>query len=193
MGKLFEIEELDKQATATGHFAEAAAATGRSVLAMAESVETLRAVVGNVEPDQVIKFVTNGAWSMHDLLGYLLQKTGPARIYLSTWTITETPVRVLCNLKEQGLITELHCVLDYRTKDRTPKPFQLLSGVANRVKLTKCHAKVTVIENDAWGISIVGSANYSKNPRLEAGTIFTTKHDAVFDRAWLERTLDDNG
>lgn len=155
------------------------------------STKALDAVIGKLTPNCHLHFMSKGEWSMHELLSYLLQQTGPARVYITTWTITEDPVAKLFLMKEQGLIQELHCILDYRIKDRKPKPFQFLEQTADRILLTKCHAKVTVIENETWQVAIIGSANYSKNPRIEAGIICTDKQISQFHKSWIEQQFDE--
>lgn len=149
------------------------------------TIKQLKKTVGEIQPGTVIQFCTGGQWSMHELLHYILLKTGPAKVCLSTWTITEQPLRTILDLHKRGLITELNCLFDHRIKERTPKAFQLAQGIVHKMKLTKIHAKVTVVENDQWGVAIIGSANLSRNPRIEAGVIFTDKVSAAFNRSWI--------
>jgi len=143
-------------------------------------------------PDRVFKFFTDGAWSMHHLVQYFLEQIGPAELVISTWTLTENPARILVNLKEAGLITSLHCLFDYRIQDRSPNSYQLIQSIADKIKLTKVHAKVATITQDQKGVSIVGSANFSKNKRLEAGTVFTKRTDAMFDRDWIMKKINES-
>ncbi len=157
----------------------------RAILASAESREAMEAMIGELDHDQVIKFYTRGAWSMHQLLEYVLLQTGPANVTFSTWTISEDPARKMFELKQAGIIKSLRALIDFRIRQRHPQPYQLLESICDQIKLGKCHAKITIIENETWSVSIVGSANYSRNHRLEAGTIFTRKADVVFDRIML--------
>ncbi len=153
--------------------------------------EAIADVVGEFEPDKLIKFFTDGAWSMHQLVQYFIEQIGACEVYISTWTLTENPARVLLNLKDAGLITALHCLFDYRIQDRSPKSYQLISSIADSIKLTKCHAKVATMVNDHYGVSIVGSANFSKNKRLEAGTIFTSREAALFDQKCIKKKMNE--
>lgn len=146
---------------------------------------------GMYADDQTYKFYTDGAWSMHHLVQYFLEQIGPSIVHISTWTLTENPARILLNLKEAGLIKELHALFDYRIQDRSPKSFQLIQSVCDRIKLTKCHAKVATMVNDQHGVSIVGSANFSKNRRLEAGTVFTSRISALFDQDFIKAKIDE--
>ena len=151
---------------------------------------TLDECFGEFQPGVTLKFFTDGAWSMHHLVQYFLEQVGPSELVISTWTLTENPARILLNLKDAGLITALHCLFDYRIQDRSPKSYQLIESFADTIKLTKCHAKVATMLNEDHGVSIVGSANFSKNKRLEAGTVFTNREAALFDRNWIKGLID---
>ena len=152
----------------------------------------LQEVFGTIGQDQILPFVSLGDWSTHDLLFFLLEQTGPARVYFTTWAISEYAIRQLYNLIEQGMILELKGIFDYRNGILKPAELQFLEKISTEIKPAKCHAKVTVLENDNWGISIVGSANYTRNPRIEAGVLFTLKDVAAFERNWIEKELLNN-
>jgi hypothetical protein len=156
---------------------------GKSLLVLAEMANAL-------DHNQSIQYCTGGRWSMHEMVRMILLKTGPAKVWMTTWTITEEPMRVLLDLIKTGYISELSAVLDYRIEKRKPEAFQLASNIITRIKLTKCHAKVAVIRNEEWNITIVGSANFSKNPRIEAGVIFTDKESADFHIQWIDDVID---
>ena len=149
----------------------------------------LQDVFGTIGQDQIMPFVSLGDWSTHDLLFFLLEQTGPASVYFTTWAISEYAIRQLYNLIEKGMILELKGIFDYRNGIRKPAELQFLEKISTEIKPAKCHAKVTVLQNDNWGISIVGSANYTRNPRIEAGVLFTLKNVAVFERNWIQREL----
>ncbi|WP_409627919.1 hypothetical protein [Belliella pelovolcani] len=155
-----------------------------------KSLTELAHTIGELDHDTTIQYCTGGRWSMHQLLQYALLKTGPAKVWMTTWTITEEPMRVVLELIKTGLITELSAVLDYRIERRKPEAFQLASNIITKIKLTKCHAKVLVIQNDAWNIAVVTTANFSKNPRIEAGVIFTDKASAEFHKKWIDDVID---
>jgi hypothetical protein len=50
----------------------------------------------------------------------------------------------------------------------------------------KCHAKLLVVINKDWAVSVTGSANLTKNSRLEAGVISCTPAIANFHKSWIE-------
>ena len=146
--------------------------------------QVIRDVIGNISQGETIHYATSGAWNAHELLEHLLKITGPAKVYLTTWAMSENPVRSILNLIDQGLITELNCVFDLKVQDRAPKVFQLIQGISS-------HAKVFVIQNDSWAISNSGSANWTRNPRMEAGVLSADPIVAEFHKKWIMRLIND--
>lgn len=149
--------------------------------------EVIKKIAAGVKQNETIHFCTHGCFSMHELVEQLMTVSGPAKVYITTWAMTENPARAILQLMNDGLITELFCLFDYKIRERSPKAFQLAEGFMSKIKLTKCHAKVTLILNEQWGITILGSANYTRNPRTEAGIICTVKSASEFHRAWIEK------
>jgi len=147
--------------------------------------ENVELVIGEIEKNEIKQFVTRAQWSNHELLEYILSFTGPAEVYLTTWSISENPVRVIVGLLEKKLITELHCVFDYRIRTQNANAFQLAENNFVHIKLVKCHAKIMVVVNEEWSVTVIGSANFNNNPRIESGVIFTDRKSAVFNRDWI--------
>jgi hypothetical protein len=163
--------------------------TGANLLTIGKANEKLHQVFGKVIDGQSVHYASLGDWSTHDLLFFLLEQTGPARVYFTTWAISEYAIRQLYQFIEHGLILEIKGIFDYRNGIRKPAELQFLQKITTDIKAAKCHAKVTVIENDCWGISVVGSANYTRNPRIEAGVLCCDKTVATFHRDWILKEL----
>lgn len=155
-----------------------------------KSLKQLRQVIGQLAQGDTIAYATGGQWSSHEMLRYCLQTTGPARVALTTWAVTEDPLRMIHQLINSGQITAFDCVFDYRTEKRKPEALQFAKSIEARVKLSHCHAKILVIQNDTWSITVVSSANFTNNPRLEAGTIFTSKAAADFYLSIIQKEFD---
>ena len=165
--------------------------TGTSGCFIGKANEKLQQKIGTISPNLTIHYASLGDWSTHDLLFYLLQITGPAKVYFTTWAISEYAIRQLHSFIQQGHILELHGIFDYRNGVRKPAELQFLQQITTNIKPAKCHAKVTSIINDAWGIAVNGSANYTRNPRIEAGTICTERPVAEFHRDWILKELNE--
>lgn len=146
-------------------------------------------VIGTLEQDTVTQFVTKGEWSTHDLIFHILNQTGAAELTIATWSVTSPVVAQISNMIEKGLITKLNGLFDWRMKVRCPEAEQFMRYNCANIRLINCHAKVTVIKNKDWNITIVGSSNLTNNPRIESGVIFTDKETADFNLEWMNGEL----
>ncbi len=164
--------------------------TGDLMEAMCKTME-LKEVIDYVKKKFTVFWVSNGNWSMHQLLMALLDIAGPAVVYISTYALSETPARYLVQLKEAGIITELYCVIDNRVDTRTAATLQVIKAIAKQFSLIDTHAKVTVITNDDWKITVIGSANYTENKRYEADVISCADNAAELQLKWIKKALAD--
>jgi hypothetical protein len=160
------------------------------VATLGGSLSELKQSVAEIAPDRYIHFVTAGKWSSHQLLRYLIEQTGAVHLRMCTWSMTEDLCRALLQLRNKGLLLSAECVLSERINERTPTVFQLAKNTFDKIKLAKLHAKVMVLYNDAWNVTIVGSANLTRNPKMEAGVIDSHKAIADFHLKWLQDELD---
>lgn len=132
-----------------------------------------------------IEFLTNGAWSSHQLLEKILRTVGASNVIMTTWAITEKPIRTLYKLKNEGLIIKLGGLFDKKVRSHNPKAYGFAKEVFDRIEESSCHAKVTIIENKNWNIAIVSTANYTVNKRIEVGTIRCNKESVDFHKKWI--------
>ena len=116
------------------------------------------------ELQTMTKLTPTGGWNKGDL-----RKNGRSAYKFSSFEILPNP-------EPDEFEDKLKKLLDFLEQD-------------NDIKAAKCHAKVTVIQNETWGISIVSSANYTRNPRIEAGVICNSKEIAEFHKNWIVNEL----
>jgi hypothetical protein len=185
---LFEFPS--NKANITTEEASSTSSEGPSLFFKGQSLKQLRKVIGELQQDQHIHFQTSGSWSMHNLMEYILRKIGKADVYFTTYSITEETLRNVHKLIDEDLINSIHALFDYRIEKRKAESFQFASRIMNDYCLVKCHAKVMVIANDDWKVSIVGSANMTTNTKLEAGVICTDKSVAHFHKNWIMEKFD---
>jgi hypothetical protein len=162
---------------------------GDSSCFLSSKTSKLSSVFGKVEKDTTYHIATRGNWSSPHLIEHLLSQIGPAKCYLTSWSVKEQAVRILMLLMDTGKITELHALFDERIKVNCPQAYQLAESNIADIRLTKIHAKMVVLMNDDWGISISTSANLTRNPRIEKFVISTHMHVARFDKDWIDAEL----
>lgn len=149
-----------------------------------KNAEQLKLAVGDLKEGECLQFMTNGAWSSHDMIDFFLRKIGRSDVFLTSWAVSEQAARRVAKLHEDGLINDLTCLFDYRIKDRKYEPVLLFEKIG-KVHLVKIHAKVIILQNSDTAITIITSGNLSKNMRIEAGTIFCCPDSAIFHKQWI--------
>jgi len=76
---LFRVSDLVKKKSDNGS-SGAVTASGTHIFKIGTANAKLTEVFGTIAQDQVIPYVSLGDWSTHDLLFFLLEQTGPARV-----------------------------------------------------------------------------------------------------------------
>ncbi|HRN79980.1 MAG TPA: hypothetical protein PKY29_04475 [Ferruginibacter sp.] len=186
---LVKINSISDAATINNHFVTVQV---NEHTVVCKAPEKLKVLIDALQPNCCTHYVSDGYWSMHDLVMSLLKKYNqPADLYITTYAIREYAVRQLLFAAESGLLKKINLLVDYRAKVRTPEVFQLIENVMSEVFLTRVHAKVCVIKLPDLIISIVGSSNWTTNPKIEAGTISLNKEVGEFNIKWITEIMQD--
>lgn len=146
-------------------------------------------VMAQLAPGKLVQWVSNGDWSMHELLLAMLEKTGPATVHISSYAFSEKPARIIAGLVHSRVISSLYCIIDSRVDTRSASALSLLQGCAYSCKLLATHAKVTVVANNSCQLVAIGSANYTENHRYEAGVLLEDFHSAIYHQNWITHAI----
>ncbi len=139
-------------------------------------------------------YYSEGDFSMHELLEALLDLTGPASVKITSFSITEVAIRAFHRLSEERKITNLRCILDQTVKSYRLGLLLFAVNVSSEIALAKNHAKIILIENDKWKLTVVSSANFNVNDKIEAGIVsgchdvydfFSLKFDETFQKSTI--------
>lgn len=144
-----------------------------------EPWEILSKHIGQVEKGGLYNFWTFGRYCMTDIINHLLRITGPADVTATTWSINAASVQTMLNRRKDGLLTSFRMWIDPRVRRAAPEPLALLRHNFETV-IAPVHAKIALIGNDEWKISVSGSVNFTSNPQPERGIIQCI--EAVYDR-----------
>jgi hypothetical protein len=140
---------------------------------------------GQIIPGTQKHYYSDGNFNLLRLIFHILQQTGPAHVLMSTYSISQDSLEQVRNRINRGEILSIRFLIDNRVKVMSPRPFQMLKeGFSYRC--VSLHAKVALIWNDDWHLSIVTSQNATDNPKLERGVIFTDPEIFNFDKTVLE-------
>ena len=125
---------------------------------------------------------TKGNFAMHDLLLHLvslhLKKSSCAPdVWLTTFSMTEMSANVVGKLKVDKMIGQLSILMDKESRTRYAQVDQILSNISDHYVLTHIHAKVLIVSSQYASHTVIGSANWTKNPRIECLTVFKNNVD----------------
>jgi len=141
---------------------------------------TLTKAIGQIHQGRNTHYYSFGNFNLVRLIVYLLKQLGPSHLMLTTYSFSTKSIHQLNNLIEKKQILSFRVILDNRVRSISPKPFQMIAASFN-YRCTSVHAKIALIWNENWQISIVTSQNATNNPKLERGIIFTDKEIFDFD------------
>lgn len=143
----------------------------KALLKNKQNMDSAEHLAEMIRCQEQVFFTSDGLFSTHDLLEALLKHFCPANLYLSTYSITEFPARIISSLQDANKVNELHMLLDREFPRRYPKVDQFLQELCTTIGYTAVHAKIMVLETPKESLMVMGSANWTVNPRLEAGVI----------------------
>jgi len=194
---LFDIDELEGPAVgvAAKRRARAKSSAAKDIddrkpdLLAARALSRAADVIGKLAPGVHRHFVSDGEWALHDTLAHVLANTGPADVWLATWSISPDGLARLLKIQEDGYLLSLSMMSDWRLKVRRPEAVQLAKGSGVRLRVGHCHAKAAVIRNDKWDLVIITSANLTNNPRTEVYVLLDNAAAADFHVAWIEHGM----
>ena len=116
--------------------------------------------------------------SLVRLMLHIIKQTGPVHAFMTSYSFSQKSIEAIQRQIETKNFLSFKVIVDNRVRSLSPKPFQMLIESFD-YRCSSIHAKVALLWNDKWNISIVTSQNATDNPKLERGTIFTDK--TVFD------------
>lgn len=146
---------------------------------------SLLKTIGTLEPGIQKHYYSDGNFNLMRLVFHLLKQTGPADILMTTYSISQATLEAVTQRLNTGLISRIRFLIDNRVKVMSPKPFQYMKENFN-FRCISLHAKVALIGNETWKVTIVTSQNATDNPKLERGIIFTDPRIYQYDLQILE-------
>ena len=136
-------------------------------------------------------FYSVGGFNLIQLIFYVLHFTGPANLFLTSYSISVDSINALRRKVDRNEILSVKFLIDNRVRSISPKPFDVLVNTfPGAYRCCAMHAKVALIWNDTWKVDIVGSQNATCNPKLERGVIFVQDDIFDFDKKMLDYEFD---
>lgn len=114
------------------------------------------------------------------LLGWILEQTGRADVYVSTFSTSDAFLSGFYRLKKCGMIGNSVLVADLKASNKTMKLYRLMQKCFDTVYLSMNHSKIVLVQNDKYTISVITSQNQTYGDRAEC-TMVTTDQRIFLD------------
>ncbi|KXB86065.1 hypothetical protein HMPREF3034_00013 [Prevotella sp. DNF00663] len=111
------------------------------------------------------------------LLGWILEQTGRADVYVSTFSTSDAFLSGFWRLKKKKLIGHSVLVADLKASQKTIQLYKLMQNNFDTVYLSMNHSKIMLIQNEKWTVSVITSQNQTYGDRAEC-TMVTTSQEA---------------
>jgi len=163
----------------------------RRTMIRAFSAESAAMAVGDLTPGCEIYGFTKGQFSLIDLVEHCLTCTGPADVFIATWSAAAGDIQRAHKFLKNGRIRSIRFLVDYSFQSRKPEFCQELVATFGHdvLRVTVTHAKYVMIRNDDWNLVVRTSMNLNYNPRFENFEIsddmeFAEFQQAIVDEVW---------
>ncbi len=186
---LFKPSQIETAETTKKSKSGAMTDTNRQEAKLCRAEQALAEAMPKLERNTTTHFLTAGAWALHDLVRHIVRQTGPAHLIGFTWSITEPAVRQLVKMRNEGDILSMSLIIDTAMSKWSRAACLFAQNNALDFRTTPIHAKGFLITNDEWSVSVISSANFSNNPRIEAGVITDNPDIYNFHREWIDPTI----
>ena len=130
----------------------------------------------------------SNAVQVADLLEWILEQVGTAKVWQTSFSISEEFLRRLFFIEKSGRVSEFNLVLDHKATNKTLKLWSFMTQVIERTYLTDNHSKILLVEADSGQkVAVVTSQNLTRGNRHESAfistepVIFDTLHAQVTD------------
>ena len=149
------------------------------------------AMIGKVEPGDEISGITNGQFSLVDILHHLLTETGPADVVIATWTMGVYDAEKAYAFAGEKLIKSIRFIVDPSMFCRRPELASVLvKGFGpESFRAVNSHAKFMTVRGADLALCVRSSMNLNENKRLESFDIsacdeMTAFYEGVADEIW---------
>ena len=114
------------------------------------------------------------------LLNWILQQTGRADVYVSTFSTSEAFLSGFFNLRKKKLIGHSVLLADLKASKKTLQLYRLMQSCFDSVYLGMNHSKIVLVQNDTHLVSVISSQNQTYGDRAEC-TMVTTDQMAFYN------------
>ncbi len=142
-----------------------------------------------IEQNKLYTFMSFGNWSLKHVVFHLLKLAGKSNVWSTTYGLGPNAAKGIVSGLNNGLIDSFNFLYDNKIKSYKVEAHDIC--ISNfPVKICSIHAKITVLLNKNWGVTISGSANWSdSNNKIETTIISTNRNLALFHKKWIDAAM----
>ena len=116
----------------------------------------------------------SNAVQVADLLEWILEQVGTAKVWQTSFSISEEFIRRLFFIEKSGRVSEFNLVLDHKATNKTLKLWSFMTQVIQRTFLTDNHSKILLVQaENGQTVSVITSQNLTRGNRHESAFIAT--------------------
>jgi hypothetical protein len=132
--------------------------------------ETAAEIIGPIAGGDDICGVTNGQFSLVDIVEHVLSQTGPADVSIATWTMGIYDAEQAYRFVTDKRIRSIRFVVDPSMFTRRPELAAVLVKAfgPDAFRAVNSHAKFATVRGDGLAVAIRSSMNLNRNERLES-------------------------
>jgi hypothetical protein len=152
-------------------------------------------VAALVEPNCRIMGLTQGQFSLIDLIHAILQKVGASDVIVTTWSAGIKDAHQVRWMIDTDLINSFQIITDHSYATRQKSYAASLEDLFGRenIRTSEIHAKFTLIKNDNFNIVIRTSMNLNSNKTCENFEIDDDKAVYEFYSNFIDHTFSQMG
>ena len=158
------------------------------------SLQVAEEIIGTVRAGDRLHIVTDGWWAMEEPICIVAEQLGPCDFHMITWAINDDAVLRLAEAMRVGHVRHVRAVIDERMKVLRPAALDILQTAVGpgNLGIFACHAKAYVLRqvDGPMAVAMVGSANWTQNPRPESLVIDADPRAATVYASWVDDILD---
>lgn len=118
----------------------------------------------------------SNAVQVADILEWILEQVGTAKVWQTSFSISEEFLRRLFFIEKSGCVSEFNLVLDHKATNKTLKLWVFITQVIQRTFLADNHSKILLVEAESGEtVSVITSQNLTRGNRHESAFISTDK------------------
>lgn len=119
----------------------------------------------------------SNAVQVADILEWILEQVGTAKVWQTSFSISEEFLRRLFFIEKTGRVSEFNLVLDHKATNKTLKLWAFITQVIQRTYLADNHSKILLVEAESGEVvSVITSQNLTRGNRHESAFISTDKN-----------------